>query len=60
MKKNIIDTYITETDTTELRKLRHNIIDIFTIEMKYVLDSDQKYCKLLDNILCLLSTRNSK
>ena len=30
--KNIIGTYITETDTkTELRKLRHIIIDIFTI-----------------------------
>ena len=30
--EHIIDTYITETDTTELRKLRHNIIDVFMIE----------------------------
>ena len=30
--EHIIDTYITETDTTELGKLRHNIIDIFIIE----------------------------
>ena len=30
--KDIIETYIIETHTTELRKLRHNIFDIFRIE----------------------------
>ena len=30
--KHIIDTYITETDTNELGKLRHNIIDSFIIK----------------------------
>ena len=30
--KHITDTYITETDTTELENLIHNIIDIFIIE----------------------------
>ena len=30
--KHTIDIYIAETDTTELRKLRHKIIDIFIIE----------------------------
>ena len=30
--EHITDTYITETDTTELENLSHNIIDIFIIE----------------------------
>ena len=30
--EHITDTYITETDTTELENLSHNIIDIFVIE----------------------------
>ena len=30
--EHITDTYISETDTTELENLRHNIIDIFIIE----------------------------
>ena len=30
--EHIIDTYITETDTTEIGKPRHSIIDIFIIE----------------------------
>ena len=30
--EHIIDTYITETDTTELENLSHNIIYIFIIE----------------------------
>ena len=32
MGEHITDTYITETDTTELENLSHNIIDIFIIE----------------------------
>ena len=30
--EHITDTYISETDTTELENLRYNIIDIFIIE----------------------------
>ena len=30
--EHITDTYITETDTTELENLSHNIIDIFIFE----------------------------
>ena len=30
--EHITDTYISETDTTELENLRSNIIDIFIIE----------------------------
>ena len=30
--EHITDIYITETDTTELENLSHNIIDIFIIE----------------------------
>ena len=30
--EHITDTYITETDTTELENLSHNIIDILIIE----------------------------
>ena len=30
--EHITDTYITETDTTELENLGHNIIDIFIIK----------------------------
>ena len=30
--KHITDTYITDTDTTELENLSHNIIDIFIFE----------------------------
>ena len=30
--EHITDTHISETDTTELENLRHNIIDIFIIE----------------------------
>ena len=30
--EHITDTYISETDTTELENPRHNIIDIFIIE----------------------------
>ena len=30
--KHITDTHISETDTTELENLRHNIIDVFIIE----------------------------
>ena len=31
--EHIIDTYITETDTTELGKLRHNLIDSFILDI---------------------------
>ncbi len=30
--EDITDTYITETDTTKLENLSHNIIDIFIFE----------------------------
>ena len=30
--EHITDTYITETDSTELENLSHNIIDIFIFE----------------------------
>ena len=30
--EHITDTYISETETTELENLSHNIIDIFIIE----------------------------
>ena len=30
--EHITDTHISETDTTELENLSHNIIDIFIIE----------------------------
>ena len=30
--EHITNTYITETDTTKLENLRHNIIDVFIIQ----------------------------
>ena len=33
--EHITDTYVTETDTTELKNLSHNIIDTFIIETEH-------------------------